>query len=222
MMIIYGILLTFVAYYISRRIYAKIKLSLLNPILIAIIILVLVMRLQGIDYDVYNQGGKYISDLLGLLVVLLALPLYKNKNKIKTHFWPIIAGINLGIVVSFLSVVTFSRLLDLDIDFMKSLYGKSITTPLALEVTNMVGGTPGITIISVIITGILGATLAPSVMKFGRIQNDTAKGIGIGCASHGIGTTKAIDMGEEVAGASGLAMGLSGVLTVLFASVLFN
>ena len=220
MMIIYGILLTFVAYYISRRIYAKIKLSLLNPILIAIIILVLVMSLQGIDYDAYNQGGKYISDLLGLLVVLLALPLYKNKDKIKTHFWPIIAGINVGIVVSFLSVVTLGRLLDLD--FMKSLYGKSITTPLALEVTNMVGGTPGITIISVIITGILGATLAPSVMKFGRIQNDTAKGIGIGCASHGIGTTKAIDMGEEVAGASGLAMGLSGVLTVLFASVLFN
>jgi len=218
-MIVYGILLTFVAYYISRKIYAKIKLSLLNPILIAIIILVLVMRLQGIDYDVYNQGGKYISDLLGLLVVLLALPLYKNKDKIKAHFWPIIAGINVGIVVSFLTVVTFSRLLDLD--FMKSLYGKSITTPLALEVTNMVGGTPGITIISVIITGILGATLAPSVMKFGRIQNDTAKGIGIGCASHGIGTAKAIEMGDEVAGASGLAMGLSGILTVLFASVFF-
>ena len=105
---------------------------------------------------------------------------------------------------------------------MSSLYSKSITTPLAVQVTSMLNGIEGLTVVAVILTGIIGATIAPVVMKVGRIEDEIARGIGIGTSSHGIGTSKAIEMGAETGGASGLAMGLTGVLTVVIASVLIS
>ena len=220
MIAIVGILMTVLVYSMSRKIYSRYQWSLLNPILVSIIVLIGLLIAFGIDYKVYNEGGRWITYLLGPIVVFLAIPLYKQIDKIKANFIPIMGGVLAGIATSVGSIVLLCKLFGLDDSYIASLYAKSITTPLAIEVSKLAGGVESITIVAVIITGIVGATIAPVIMKFGRIKSDVAKGIGIGSASHGIGTAKAIEMGQETAGASGLAMGLSGVLTVLIATLL--
>lgn len=218
---IYGVLITVLFYSISQKIYQKFKIALLNPILMSIAMVIIVLLVQKVPYEYYNVGGSYITYLLGPIVVLLAVPLYKNWSKIREHFIPIITGIGAGIITSIVSVYGLSKLFGLEALYSKSLFAKSITTPLAVEVTKMADGIEGLTIVAVIITGIIGATIAPVVMKVGRVEDEIAKGIGIGTSSHGIGTSKAVEMGTETAGASGLAMGITGIVTVLLGSILF-
>ena len=220
MAIFMGIGMTLIVYYLSRKVYNKYRWSLLNPILLSIMLLVGILVVFQVDYEVYNKGGSWITYLLGPIVVFLAIPLYKQIDKIKDNFIPIIGGVLAGIVTSVGSVILLCQLFGLDQTYVTSMYAKSITTPLAIEVTKLSGGIESLTIVAVIITGIVGATIAPVVMKYGKVKSDIAKGIGIGTASHGIGTAKAIEMGQEAAGASGLAMGLTGVITVLLATLL--
>jgi len=219
MTIVLSIVVTIAVYALSRGIYSKFQWSLLNPILLAIILLIAMLLLVKIDYEFYNEGGKWITYLLGPIVVFLAIPLYKQVDKIRANFIPIMGGVMAGIITSVVSVIALCRLFGLDETYIASLYAKSITTPLAIEVTKLTGGIESLTIVAVIITGIVGASIAPMVIKVGRIKSDIAKGIGIGTAAHGIGTSKAIEIGPEAAGASGLAMGLTGVITVLLAAI---
>lgn len=220
MKIFFSILVTIIIYFVSRKIYSKLQWSLLNPILVSIVLLIGFLVIFQVDYEAYNEGGRFITYLLGPIVVFLALPLYKQIDKIRENFIPIMGGVLTGIFTSVGSVILLCQLFGLDGTYVNSLYAKSITTPLAIEVTKLTGGIESITIVAVIITGVIGATIAPLVMKYGRVKSDIAKGIGIGTASHGIGTAKAIEMGPEAAGASGLAMGLAGVITVLLATIL--
>jgi len=118
------------------------------------------------------------------------------------------------------SVWVLCKMFGLDEAIIKSMLSKSITTPMAIEVTNMVGGIPGITIGFVVVTGIIGATIAKWVIKVFNVKNEIAKGIGIGTSSHGVGTAKAIEISSEVAAASSLAMGISGVITVITFSII--
>lgn len=216
---LFGILVTLMIYYVSRKIYSKYKWSFLNPILVSIVMLIGLLLVFQIDYEAYNKGGSWITYLLGPIVVFLALPLYKQIDKIKKNFIPIMGGVVAGIMTSVGSIIVLCQLFGLDETYVDALYAKSITTPLAIEVTKLTGGIESLTIVAVIITGVVGATIAPMVLKLGKVKHDVAKGIGIGTAAHGIGTAKAIEMGPEAAGASGLAMGLTGVLTVLLATL---
>lgn len=217
-----GILITVALYALSRYVSSKFKLALLNPILLTIVLLIGLLLLSGVSYEDYNKGGQYITFLLGPIVVLLAVPLYQNRDKIRAHMMPIVVGIMAGIGTSVLSIYGLCKLFGLDEVYMNSLFAKSITTPLAIEVTKMMEGVQGITIVAVIITGITGATIAPIIIKLARIKDPIAKGIGIGSSSHGIGTSKAVEMGNETAGASGLAMSITGIVTVLIASFFFG
>lgn len=222
MMVSLFILLTLIAYGFSRWLYLKTNWSILNPILISIIILIVVLLILGVDYEAYSRGGQYITYFLNPIVVLLAIPLYNNREKIKDHMLPIVVGISSGILTSALTVLGLAKVFGLDQLVINSLIAKSITTPLALEVTQMNEGVKAITIVAVILTGIIGATLAPTVMKIGQVKEDVAKGVGIGSSSHGIGTAKAVEISPEAAGASGLAMGITGVVTVLLASLFYS
>lgn len=219
MNIIFGLLITCIMYYLSMKIYKKFKVSALNPVLLSIIGVIVVLQVFKIDFKFYNGGGSIITFILGPIVVLLGKPLYENREAIKKDMFAIFAGVFAGIFTAVLSVFTLSKVFKLDTEFANSLYSKSITTPLAVQVTEMFGGIQGITVVAVIATGIFGATIAPSVMRIGRIKNDVAKGIGIGTSSHGVGTSKAIEMGAEIGASSGLAMGLTGILTVLGGSI---
>jgi|LGOV01.1.fsa_nt_gb predicted murein hydrolase (TIGR00659 family) len=214
-----GIALTIGFYVLALYIRKLFKSSLLNSVLVAAAFIITVIQLTPLSYELYNEGGQLIGNSLGPVVVLLAIPLYRHREAIRTYFIPIIIGILVSISSSILVITLLSKALGLSDEMMYTLIPKSITTPMAMEVSDMLSGIPNVTVIAVIITGILGATIAPYVMKFGHIKSDIAKGISIGAASHGIGTSKAMEMSDETGAMSGLAMGLTGVIFVLLTSV---
>ncbi len=218
MNLVVSIFVTFIAYFLALQLYKKSRLSILNPVLVAIIIIIAGLLILKINYEDYNVNTSVITYMLNPIVVFLAVPIYKSKDKIKGNIVPIIIGIMSGIATSILSIYVLGKLFKLDEKIVQSLYSKSITTPLAVEVTRMFNGVEGLTVVGVILTGIIGAALAPVVMKVGKIKSEIAMGIGIGTASHGVGTAKAVEMGTEAGGASGLAMAITGVITVLIAS----
>ncbi len=209
------ILLTIALFKFSLIISNKFRKEFLNPILISAIIIIIILKVFNIPYSDYNKGGGLIASVLGPIVVVLAIPLYKNRHDLIKNFIPIIGGVLASIITSFVSVTLLCKLFGLDETIMLSLFSKSITTPMAVESTKLLGGDEGITVLAVVLTGLVGAAMAPFVIKLGKIKNNIAKGIGIGSASHAIGTTKAVEMNEEVGASSGLAIGVTGLLTII-------
>ena len=211
---------TLAAYAIGWWLSGRIRLSLLNPFLIGTLLVIGGILLFRLPYEPYNQAGKTVTWFLGPVVVMLAVPLYQSRKTLMTHLLPITAGIASGIAISAGTVYGFSKAFGLSPEIIVSLMPKSITNPMAIEVTKMFGGITSITVASVIITGVFGASVSTAVFRAARIHNDTAKGIALGAASHGVGTAKAIEISSEAGAASGLSMGLTGVVTVLLASLI--
>lgn len=214
------IILTIFMYVISTKIYRKFKSPLLNPMLLSSVFIIIILKLFSISYDTYNIGGSYITMFLGCMVTVLAISLYNNKDALLKNFIPIICGVFSGIITSFVSVIALCKIFRVDNEIILSLLSKSITTPMAVESTKILGASESITIIAVIITGIMGAIISPIVIKFSGVKSDIAKGIGIGTSSHAVGTSKAVDMGDEVGAASGLAIAVTGILTVICVIIL--
>lgn len=220
--ILFYIIITIFIYMICNKLYMKVKSPLLNPVLISSIFIIILLILFKIPYSTYNKGGAVITKVLGPLVVILAIPLYKNRYDLMKNFIPIIGGITAGIFTSFVTVIGLCKIFNIDNSIMLSLFAKSITTPMAVEATKILEGREAITIIAVVFTGILGAGIAPLVVKYGKIKSDIAKGIGIGTSSHAVGTSKAVEMGEEIGAASGLAIAVTGIITILLIIILNN
>lgn len=211
---------TLAAYGFGWWLSGRVRLSLLNPFLVGTVLVIAALMVFKLPYEPYREGGRTITWFLGPVVVMLAVPLYQARNTLMTHLLPIGVGIGSGIVISGTTVYGLSRLFGLSQEMLVSLMPKSITNPMAYEVTVMFGGIPAVTVAAVVITGVFGASVATVVLRAARIQNDTAKGIALGAASHGVGTAKAIEISGEAGAASGLSMGLTGVITVLLASLI--
>lgn len=217
---LFGVCLTVIAYVIGLEIYKKFKLPILNPILIALIIIIPILLYFKIPLETYEKGGDLISFFLAPATVVLAVPLYKKIDLLKQHFIPILGGVIAGILTSILSCTLIGKALGLDLNIIKSSLSKSLTTPIAIELSKQVGGIVPITIVMVMITGITGAVMAPFICKMFKIENKIAKGIAIGTASHAVGTSRAIEMGEIQGAMSGLAIGVAGILTVFILPLL--
>lgn len=219
---LFGILLTLVAFEIGVTISKKFRYSFLNPLLIANILIVGFLLLTGISLESYNVGGDYISVLLSPATVVLAVPLYKQISKLKQFWEPILAGIFAGSLTSMACVIVVSRLVGLSETLMLSLLPKSITIPMGSVVSEQIGGIPSVTIISIVVTGITGAVAAPAVCRFCRIKHKVAQGIAIGTASHALGTTKAMEMGEVQGAMSSLSIGIAGLFTAIVAPIILS
>ncbi|MGB6127407.1 MAG: LrgB family protein [Psychrilyobacter sp.] len=218
---LFGICLTIIAYIIGLEIYKKFKVPILNPILIALIIIIPILLYFKIPVETYKKGGDLISFFLGPATVVLAVPLYKKIDLLKQHFVPILGGVVVGVLSSILSCVLIGKVLGLDLSLIKSSLPKSLTTPIAIELSKQVEGIVPITIVMVMITGITGAVLAPFICKIFKIENKIAKGIASGTASHAVCTSRAIEMGEIEGAMSGLAIGVAGILTVFILPILY-
>lgn len=221
-MFLIGIVLTVLAYMISVFISKRMKISFLNPILVTSLIIVGIIYITPLSYETYAEGGAYIVKVLGPLVVVLAVPLYNNKHIMKKYYKPISVGIFTGVITSAVSVVALSWLMRLDMDIMLSLLPKSITSPMAIEVSEIIGGINELTVVFVVITGILGASIGPLVFDVFKIRNDTAKGMALGAGSHGVGTSKAVEISEQAGAASSLAMVLCGVTTIMLSIIVMK
>lgn len=217
---LFGILLSLIAFQIGILLYKKTRSSLFNPLLVGFVLVILFLFYFRIDFETYNVGGDYISFFLGPSTVVLAVPLYKKIQLLKSDAFPIIAGISAGCIAGISSILVLSILFDLDKVITSSLVPKSVTTPIGIEISKQIGGLPAITVAAIVVTGIIGAVLGPFICHSLRIKDSVAVGIAIGTASHALGTTRAIELGETEGAMSGLAIGIAGIITVFLAPVM--
>jgi len=218
---LFGVVFTMVAYLIGLNIYKKLKLPIFNPILIALLIIIPTLLYFNIPLTTYKKGGDIIVFLLAPATVALAVPLYTKIDLLKEHYIPILGGIIAGVITSVISCVAIGEVLGLDIAIVKSALAKSVTIPIAMGLSKQFGGIVPITIVMVIITGLIGAVLAPNICKIFGIKNEIAKGIAIGTASHAMGTSRAMEIGKVEGAMSGLAIGVAGILTVFILPILY-
>lgn len=216
--VFFGVLVSLLAYELGLFLKKKLKFGFLNPLLISIIVVILMVLGLGIDYESYNAGAKYLSYLLTPATVCLAIPLYEQLEHLKHNAAAILLGILSGALTSMTCVLALSVILHLDHAMYITLLPKSITTAIGMGVSEEFGGIVTITVAVIIITGVLGNIIAELVCKIFRITHPVAKGIGIGSASHAIGTAKAMEIGPVEGAMSSLSIAMSGLITVILVS----
>lgn len=212
---IFGIMVTLIAFEIGLYLSKRLKNPLVNPILVAITILILFLKSTNIPYETYNIGGSYITFLLLPATVVLAVPLYKNFQLLKKNAIPILVGVFSGCIVNVLGLVLIAKIIKLNPELLLSLLPKSVTTPIGIEISKQIGGIPQLTVACIVLTGITGVICGPTLFKLLRVDNKVAQGVAYGTASHALGTSKAIEVGEIEGGMSGLSIGIAGLITVI-------
>lgn len=215
----FGVVVSVLAYQVGVWIKRKWKLAVFNPLLISIVLVAAVLLIFDVDYERYNEGAKYLSYLLTPATVCLAIPLYEQLEQLKKNAKAIAAGILSGVLSSLGSVLALAAAFGLSHEEYVTLLPKSITTAIGMGVSEELGGIVTITVAVIIVTGVLGNIIAELVCRIFRIHEPVAKGIAIGSASHAIGTAKAMEMGEVEGAMSSLSIAVSGLLTVVGASV---
>ncbi|MCR5314027.1 MAG: LrgB family protein [Bacteroidaceae bacterium] len=214
--------LTFGVYFLSKFLQKKLGWSFLNPILISVAILILFLKSTGIDYEIYQSSGSKIDFWLKPAVVALGVPLYRHLSVIRKQIVPIVVSQFVGCITGILSVVLIAKWLGASKEVVLSLAAKSVTTPIAMEVTRTLGGIPSLTAAIVVMVGILGAMIGFRVLQFGRIKQPDSQGLSIGTASHAVGTSAAMDRGEQLGAFASLGLILNGVFTAIFSSILLQ
>lgn len=215
----FGVLISLASYGVGMLLKKKLKLAVFNPLLVAIVLTMAALLIFDIDYTAYNESAKYISYLLTPATICLAIPLYEQFESLKKNARAVLVGILTGVLTSLCSVLLLSYIFRLDHAAYVTLLPKSITTAIGMGVTEELGGYVSITVAIIIITGILGNIIAEGVCRLFRITDPVAKGIGIGSASHAIGTTKAMEIGKVEGAMSSLSIVVSGIMTVILAGV---
>lgn len=216
----FGAFCSLLFYEIGVSLKKKLNYAIVNPILISVALTIALLAVCNISYDTYYDGAKHISYFLTPATICLAIPLYEQFELLKKNYMAILAGIVSGVITSVVMVLGFAILFKFSHAEYITLMPKSITTAIGMAVSEKLGGYVSISVAIIIITGILGNMLAEPVCKLFKITEPIAKGVGIGTASHAIGTSKAMEMGEVEGAMSGLSIAVAGVLTV-FASIIF-
>lgn len=214
-----GVSLSLIAYLIGMALKKRFKLSIFNPLLISILISILVLVVSDIDYEVYNEGAKYLSWLLTPATVCLAIPLYEQWELLKKNMWAVLLGLLAGAVTSLVTILVLAKLFGMSHEEYVTMLPKSITTAIGMGVSEELGGYVTITVAVIVITGVLGNMFGELVCRLFHITEPISKGLAYGASAHAIGTAKAIEIGKVEGAMSGLAIAVSGILTVILAPV---
>lgn len=209
------IALTFSVYFFGKLLRKWTGWVLMNPILVTICILIAFLKLTGVSYETYQEGGHLIEFWLRPAVVALGVPLYLQLSKIKQQFWQILFSEFAGCVVGLVSVVLIARGMGASREVILSLAPKSVTTPIAMEVTKAVGGIPSLTAAVVVSVGLMCAVCGYRTMGFARVKNPVAQGLSMGTAAHAIGTATSMDRSQVHGAYASLGLTLNGIFTSL-------
>ncbi|NLE16432.1 MAG: LrgB family protein [Spirochaetales bacterium] len=218
---LFGIALSIVAFRIGMWVNKKLKTPLANPLIIAMLLVVGFLSAFGIPVEVYEEGSSFILMFLAPVTAVLALTIYRQRKTLMSNFFPVILGTLAGSLAALATIRASCNILGLDRTILASLLSKSVTTPVAIALTEQFGGIPALTIASTIITGLAGNLLAPVLPKVFGITDPVAHGVGIGSCSHALGTSKALEIGEIEGAMSSISISLSAIWTVLLAPLFF-
>lgn len=194
----------------------------LNPVLTAVVLVVSVLTLSGTTYESYFEGAQFVHFLLGPATVALAIPLYRQFERVRRSALALLTSILCGSLTAIGSAVGLGWLLGASRDTLLALAPKSVTAPVAMGITEQLGGLPSLTAVLVILTGILGAVVGPHILDLLKVKDWRARGLALGTASHGIGTARALQVNELAGAFSGLAMGLNALATAILLPVLWR
>ncbi len=207
---------TFGLYFLAKLLQKKTGVLLLNPILLTIAVLIIFLKMTGVSYETYNEGGHLIEFWLKPAVVALGVPLYLQLETIKKQLLPILFSQLAGCIVGVISVVVIAKLMGASQEVIYSLAPKSVTTPIAMEVTKSLGGIPSLTSAVVVCVGLLGGILGFKTLKITHIGSPIAQGLSMGTAAHAVGTSAAMDIGSKYGAYASLGLTLNGIFTALF------
>ena len=217
-----GVTISLLAYLTGTVLKKKLKLPIFNPLLVSIILTMIVLVVADVDYDVYNKGASYLSWLLTPATVCLAIPLYEQWNLLKKYYQAVILGIVAGVLTSLTTVFVLAKLMGLAHKEYVTLLPKSITTAIGMGVSEELGGYVTITVAVIVVTGVFGNIFGELICKIFKITHPISKGLAFGSSSHAIGTAKAIELGEVEGAMSGLAIAVTGIMTVILATAYAN
>ena len=215
----FGVLLSLASYFIGSWLNKKCKNPLVNPILIGVLLTIAVLLLCKVSYSEYMVSAKYLSYLLTPATVCLAIPLYEQISLLKKHLKAMLLGILAGVMTNLLGVLCIALIWHLDHAQYVTLLPKSVTSAIAMPLSESLGGYASITSVVLLFTGVLGNMISPLFLKLIRVKNPMAKGVAIGTSSHAMGTARALEMGEIEGAMSSLAIAVTGVMTVIGANI---
>ena len=214
-----GVFISLAAYGIGSLVRKKWNSPLANPLLIAIILVILFLNLSGVEYETYNVSAKYLTYLLAPATVSLAIPMYERMQLLKENYAAILTGILSGVLASLVCVLAMALVFHLSQAEYVTLLPKSVTTAIGMDIAKELGGHSEIAAVVIIITGVLGNMAAEPICRIFAIRHPVAKGIALGTSAHAIGTAKAMEMGETEGAMSSLAIVVAGMCTVVGATV---
>ena len=206
---------TFGLFFFAKWLQKRTGIMLLNPILLTIAVLTIFLKLTGVSYETYNEGGHLIEFWLKPAVVALGVPLYLQLETIKKQLLPILLSQLAGCVVGVASVVLIAKWMGAPNEIIYSLAPKSVTTPIAMEVANSLGGIPSLTAAVVVCVGLLGGILGFKAMHLTHIGSPMAQGLSMGTAAHAVGTSAAMEVSRKYGAFASLGLTLNGIFTAL-------
>jgi len=216
---VFFLTITILIFILSQKIYKKVNFFLLNPLLLSITAIIIFLVFFKIDYKTYMTGGKFISFLLAPAVVSLAVPLYLQLERIKKNKVSILLSISAGAITGVVSSAVMAILFKGSKDIVLSIIPKSVTTPIAIDVSSKIGGIPSLTVVTVVITGLTGVIFGVPFLKLLGVTSTKAVGLAMGTASHGSGTARVTEIDKEYGAYGGIAIAICGVITALVAPI---
>ncbi|MCL6454227.1 MAG: LrgB family protein [Alicyclobacillus sp.] len=217
MLIWIGFVATILCYWGCKRLYQRVHFVLFNPILTCLVILVTFLLCTHISYSTYFARGRLLTELLNPATVALAIPLYRHFEVLKAHVAEFLLSLAGGATVAVVSSVLLARALGLGGQIATSIAPRSVTTPIAMDISETIGGSPTLTAVFVIITGVTGVIVGPLVIRLARIESAIAKGAMFGMGCHGLGTSRAFEMGQMEGTCASLSMVTASFLTISIA-----
>lgn len=214
--------ITFGIFFLAKELQKKTGYILLNPILLSIAALIVFLKFTGVSYETYNEGGHLIEFWLKPAVVALGVPLYLQLKQIKKQLLPILLSQLVGCVIGIVSVVLIAHWLGAGKETILSLAPKSVTTPIAMEVSQSVGGIPSLTAAVVVCVGLLGSIIGFQIMKLMKVSHPISQSLSMGTAAHAVGTSTAMDVSSKYGAYAGLGLTLNGILTALLTPTILN
>jgi predicted murein hydrolase (TIGR00659 family) len=209
--------LTLAAYALARLLHGRVRSILVLPIVVAATVLGAGILLLGVDPATYEDAARPISFWLGPATVALAVPLHRERARLRAHFAPIVVGVTVGACVSIGCVLLLGVAMHLSPTLVRSLAPKSVTTPIAMPIATRLGGIPQVTAAVVVVTGIVGMVIGPRLLDLAGVRDPVARGVALGTSAHGIGTARAIEEGPTQGAIAGVAIVISGLVTALVA-----
>ena len=217
------IVVTLAVYFVSDLIYEKAGyFPLLHPVLISMFVLILMLVVTETEYETYFSGAQFIHFLLGPATVSLAVPLFDHRKRIRELWVPIVTACVCGAATAAVVAVGVAWLFGARFETLLSIAPKSVTSPIALGISEKIGGLPALSAALCLITGVLGSLLVPSVLKIMKVKDQATQGFVLGLSSHGFGTAIALEIGAVAGAFAGLAMGLTGLVTAILIPLLVS